>query len=156
MPRHIEPSHVEEKDTARVKRTGAWEITDCPGCIGKDALISAKPASSALRVTPGFPVRGKYEVFMRWKPDKTRSRQVPVFIKHVGGTKEVRVNQRVGGYPWKSLGTFEFEKNGSVVRRMVGYDRYQGMKAWEALAALYGVLRKYVNFFQPSLKLLTK
>lgn len=48
------------------------------------------------------------------------------------------------------------EKNGSVVRRLVGYDRYQGMKAWEALTQLYSVLRKYVNFFQPSLKLLEK
>ena len=48
------------------------------------------------------------------------------------------------------------EKNGSVVRRLIGYDRYEGRKAWEALAQLYGVLRKYVNFFQPSLKLLEK
>jgi hypothetical protein len=48
------------------------------------------------------------------------------------------------------------EKNGSVVRRLVGYDRYQGFEAWEALAQLYCVLRKYVNFFQPSLKLLEK
>jgi hypothetical protein len=46
------------------------------------------------------------------------------------------------------------EKNGSVVRRLVGYDRFEGREAWEALAKLYCVLRKYVNFFQPSLKLL--
>jgi len=48
------------------------------------------------------------------------------------------------------------EKNGSVVRRLVGYDRFEGIKAWEALAQLYQVLRKYINFFQPSLKLLEK
>jgi hypothetical protein len=48
------------------------------------------------------------------------------------------------------------EKNGSVVRRLVGYDRYEGMDAWRALTALYGVLRLYVNFFQPSVKLLSK
>lgn len=48
------------------------------------------------------------------------------------------------------------EKNGSVVRRLVGYDRYEGMEAWHALTALYGVLRLYVNFFQPSVKLLSK
>ena len=29
------------------------------------------------------------------------------------------------------------EKNGSVVRRLVGYDRFEGRKAWEALAQLY-------------------
>lgn len=48
------------------------------------------------------------------------------------------------------------EKNGSVVRRLVGYDRFEGQKAWEALAQLYSVLRIYVNYFQPSLKLLEK
>jgi hypothetical protein len=48
------------------------------------------------------------------------------------------------------------EKNGSVVRRLVGYDRYEGVNAWRALTALYAVLRFYVNFFQPSMKLLSK
>jgi hypothetical protein len=51
---------------------------------------------------------------------------------------------------------FVEEKNGSVVRRLVGYNRYQGLKAWEALANFYSVLRQYINFFQPSLKLLKK
>ena len=48
------------------------------------------------------------------------------------------------------------EKNGSVVRRLVGYDRFEGQEAWEALTQLYKVMRLYVNFFQPSLKLLSK
>jgi len=48
------------------------------------------------------------------------------------------------------------EKNGSIVRRLVGYDRYEGMDAWRALTALHRVLRLYVNFFQPSMKLLSK
>ncbi len=47
-------------------------------------------------------------------------------------------------------------KNGSVVRRVVGYDRYEGVAVCHQLAALYGVLRLYVNFFQPSLKLIAK
>lgn len=51
---------------------------------------------------------------------------------------------------------FVEEKNGSVVRRLVGYDRFEGSKAWAALARFYSVLRKYVNFFQPSVKLLKK
>lgn len=48
------------------------------------------------------------------------------------------------------------EKNGSIVRRMIGYDRYEGTRAYTALAALYEKLRLYVNFFQPSMKLLSK
>ena len=48
------------------------------------------------------------------------------------------------------------EKNGSIVRRLIGYDRYEGIEAYNALSDLYAVLRLYVNFFQPSLKLLSK
>ncbi len=48
------------------------------------------------------------------------------------------------------------EKNGSIVRRLIGYDRYEGIDAYNALSELYAVLRLYVNFFQPSLKLLSK
>jgi hypothetical protein len=48
------------------------------------------------------------------------------------------------------------EKNGSVVLRLVGYDGFEGWKAWEALARLYRVVRRYVNFYQPSLKLVEK
>jgi hypothetical protein len=42
------------------------------------------------------------------------------------------------------------------VRRLVGYDRYVGESAWYALSELYAVLRLYINFFQPSMKLISK
>jgi hypothetical protein len=42
------------------------------------------------------------------------------------------------------------EKNGSIVRRIIGYDSYEGSEAYHALSELYAVLRLYVNFFQPS------
>ena len=48
------------------------------------------------------------------------------------------------------------QKNGSLVRRFVGYNRFEGMAACRQLAALYGVLRLHVNFFQPSMKLISK
>jgi hypothetical protein len=48
------------------------------------------------------------------------------------------------------------EKNGSIVRRMIGYDRYEGARAYTALDAVYEKLRLYVNFFQPSMKLVSK
>jgi len=48
------------------------------------------------------------------------------------------------------------QKNGSLVRRMVGYDRFEGSAACRQLATFYGVFRLYVNFFQPSLKLIAK
>ena len=51
---------------------------------------------------------------------------------------------------------FVEEKNGSIVRRLIGYDRYTGLGAWRALIQLYEILRLYVNFFQPSMKLIEK
>ena len=48
------------------------------------------------------------------------------------------------------------QKNWSIVRQLVGYDRYESLSAYEALAALYEVIRLYINFFQPSMKLVSK
>jgi hypothetical protein len=48
------------------------------------------------------------------------------------------------------------QKNWSVVRRLVGYDRYNSRGALEALDRVYNLTRLYVNFFQPVMKLLDK
>jgi len=48
------------------------------------------------------------------------------------------------------------QKNGSVVRRMVGYRRFEGLEAAATLAHLYARVRLFVNFFQPSFKLAEK
>ena len=48
------------------------------------------------------------------------------------------------------------QKNGAVIRRVVGYRRFEGVQAAAALARLYSALRLYVNFFQPSFKLAEK
>jgi hypothetical protein len=48
------------------------------------------------------------------------------------------------------------QKNGAVIRRMVGYGRLEGAAAAVALNKLYTSARLFVNFFQPSFKLLSK
>jgi hypothetical protein len=48
------------------------------------------------------------------------------------------------------------QKNGAVVRRTIGYRRFEGLEAAAALARLYGSMRLFVNFFQPSFKLAAK
>ena len=45
------------------------------------------------------------------------------------------------------------QKNWSVVRRLVGYDRYSSMAALDQMDSLYQLVRLYVNFFQPVMKL---
>jgi len=45
------------------------------------------------------------------------------------------------------------QKSRSVVRRLVGYDRYRSKAVLEQLNHLYRLVRLYVNFFQPTMKL---
>jgi hypothetical protein len=45
------------------------------------------------------------------------------------------------------------QKNGAVIRRLVGYERFSGVVAGQALAHLYQSARLHVNYFQPSFKL---
>ncbi|MGH8291590.1 MAG: integrase catalytic domain-containing protein [Steroidobacteraceae bacterium] len=48
------------------------------------------------------------------------------------------------------------QKNGAVVRKILGYRRFQGIAAAQAITRLYGASRLFVNFFQPSFKLAEK
>ena len=48
------------------------------------------------------------------------------------------------------------QRNGSVVRRTIGYRRYESPEALTLFQAIYTDLHLYTNFFQPTLKLLAK
>ncbi len=48
------------------------------------------------------------------------------------------------------------QKNWTVIRRVVGYGRYSSHTALEALNNVYSLLRLYMNFFQPVMKIVSK
>ncbi|KUM23160.1 hypothetical protein AU467_34175 [Mesorhizobium loti] len=48
------------------------------------------------------------------------------------------------------------QKNGAVVRKLLGYRRFECLAAARAITRLYGASRLFVNFFQPSFKLAAK
>ena len=48
------------------------------------------------------------------------------------------------------------QKNGAIVRKLVGHGRLEGAEATRVLADLHKLARLYVNFFQPSFKLKSK
>ena len=59
--------------------------------------------------------------------------------------------------PYKKNDSAHIEqKNWTVVRRLVGYDRYSSEPAFNMLRRLYSLLRLHVNFFQPVMKLQSK
>jgi hypothetical protein len=53
-------------------------------------------------------------------------------------------------------GCLPYQKNGAMVRQVVGYDRFVAEHASRQLTELYRALRLYVNCFQLSMKLLSK
>src|SRR5262249_4745045 len=48
------------------------------------------------------------------------------------------------------------QKNGAVVRPLVGYDRFASRAAYAQLARIYALAHLHVNFFQPVEKLVSK
>ena len=59
--------------------------------------------------------------------------------------------------PWKKNDSAHVEqKNGAVVRQLVGYDRFASRAAYAQLTRVYRLARLHVNFFQPVEKLVTK
>ena len=61
------------------------------------------------------------------------------------------------GRPYKKNDQCHVEqKNGAVVRPLVGYARYEGEEAVRDLNSLYAVHRVFLNFFMPSMKLTDK
>jgi site-specific recombinase XerD len=51
---------------------------------------------------------------------------------------------------------FVEQKNGAVVRQVVGYARFEGEHTYQQLGELYQALHLYINGFQPSMKLQAK
>jgi hypothetical protein len=45
------------------------------------------------------------------------------------------------------------QKNGDVVRKTVGYARFEGDKALDALAQVYRFLNPLLNYWYPTLRL---
>jgi hypothetical protein len=59
--------------------------------------------------------------------------------------------------PWKKNDSAHVEqKNGAVVRQLIGYDRFASRVAYGQLQRVYRLARLHVNFFQPVEKLVTK
>jgi hypothetical protein len=66
--------------------------------------------------------------------------------------EEVHISFTRGRSKQKRDQCFVEQKNGAIVRHMVGYERFAGEAAYRQLTELYRAVRLYVNCFQPSMK----
>ena len=119
--------------------------TECAALLyrGQDTVIQAL---DRIRRSSPFPILGL---------DTDNGSE---FINHelVGYCEREEITFTRGRAYKKNDQCFVEQKNGSIVRQIVGYDRYEGEAAWRQMAELYRALRLYVNFFQPSVKLRLK
>jgi len=119
--------------------------TECAALLyrGQDTVIQAL---DRIRRTSPFPLLGL---------DTDNGSE---FINHelIGYCDREGITFTRGRAYKKNDQCFVEQKNGSIVRQIVGYDRYEGEAAWRQMAELYRALRLYVNFFQPSMKLRLK
>ena len=81
------------------------------------ALSTSSAPTASITWTPDIPERGEYAVYISYKSLPNSSSAVHYTVRHLGGTSEFAVNQKMGGGTWIYLGTFEFEEGtqGSVI-----------------------------------------
>jgi Integrase core domain len=119
--------------------------TECVALAVREATLIVE-ALSQLRTTMPFPLRG----FDTDNGSEFVNEAVLAYCTESGIELTRSRPYRKNDQAWVE------QKNGSVVRRLVGYRRLEGMAAAEALARLYASSRLFVNFFQPSFKLAEK
>ena len=79
-----------------------------------------------------LPKSGTYEVGFWYSANTRRADNVPVDITHAGGTVRIRVNQRINGSQWYSLGQFGFDAS-QAARVRIGNEGTSGFVVADAL-----------------------
>jgi hypothetical protein len=119
--------------------------TECVALVVRDgALVAA--ALEQLRKTMPFPLRG----FDTDNGGEFMNETVAAYCQAHGIPCTRSRPYHKNDQAWVE------QKNGAVVRRLVGYRRLEGLAAAAALSRLYAASRLFVNFFQPSFKLASK
>ena len=129
--------------------------------------LDVTDVASGLTETRALPNKAQVWVFAALKDIRARlpfallgidSDNGAEFINHqlLRYCKEEKLTFTRGRAYKKNDGCFVEPKNYSVVRRAVGYARYDGAGQLQLLDELYGHLRLYSNYFQPVMKLKSK
>lgn len=103
---------IVDNGSSGTSSTGTWGVSGGTGSYGSNSLWARDGATYTWRFTP--PSAGTYEVHMWWTEFSSRSAAVPVAISHAGGTASQTVNQQTDGGQWNLLGTYTFDRTGSV------------------------------------------
>src|SRR5215467_13681550 len=119
--------------------------TECLPLVARNGALVIEALAAAMMLFP-FPLRGvdfdNDGLFMN-EPVVTWCRQKGLEVTR---SRAYRKNDQA----WVE------QKNGAIVRRLVGYGRLEGIASAQALVRLYAAARLHTNLFQPSFKLKQK
>jgi hypothetical protein len=102
--------------------TGTWTVSSAAGCYGSNSLRSRDGATSTWSFIPSE--SGSYQVAMWWTEYSSRSTNVPITIRHSGGSSTVYVNQQQSGGQWNDLGTYTFTAGTEYILTLSAPDSY--------------------------------
>ncbi|MGQ9591769.1 MAG: thrombospondin type 3 repeat-containing protein, partial [Planctomycetota bacterium] len=87
--------------------TGYWFVSAGVNPYGSESLYAKKQFATYTFAFGDLPA-GDYHLYAWWTTYKSRSPEARYFVRHVGGTAVVSVDQRADGGRWNFLGTFRF------------------------------------------------
>jgi lysophospholipase L1-like esterase len=122
-------SIIDNSDSSLVSVTGDWiPATATAGFIGVDYLHDNNAGQGAKEVFYRLPagLGGLLRVHLRWTANTNRASNVPVEIRHQGGSSTVTVDQRADGGRWNLLGyhTFTGAPTEGIVVKTTGANGY--------------------------------
>ena len=90
------------------------DIFTGPG-IHRDVTRKGTKSPARIRFQPSLPRAGKYQVCLGFRPAKNQATNVPVTIRHAGGTEKLTVNEREETTPFNftPVGEFSFKAGDS-------------------------------------------
>ena len=81
-------------------RTGTARQAEC--------VQNGKKNTAVIEWRPEIPERGEYAVYVSYKTLANSTSAAHYTVRHLGGSSDFVVNQKMGGGTWVYLGTFEF------------------------------------------------
>jgi hypothetical protein len=78
-----------------------------PG-IHRDVARNGKTAPARIRFQPDLPRAGRYQVCLGFRPAKNQATNVPLTIRHAGGTAKITVDERKETTPFNFTPVGEF------------------------------------------------
>ena len=98
--------------------TGSWLASSVSGSFGGGAVYAAGTTGTTPNAnytyTPTLPVRGNYDVYLRWSAYPNRATNTPVDVIFPDGKRTFAVNQEINGGVWNLITNVSADAGGTT------------------------------------------